>query len=280
MDSNSLNGELTESDSAASTNDGSVSAEGYLKADAYKKPESYSKMERSSVAENSLDAEGPLPTGGSSSAEDSSPAAGSTQKKADTGPATARRSRAARLSKLAGTHSLILLLALSGFAAADSWSAISGLGIAGLLCIVTGVLAGITVTTLVHEWFHYLGARFSGGSFDIPTRQALFVYDWDFASNSVRQFLIMSVAGTVGSFVALFLLWNSIPADTWGRAALRGAVIASIVFAAFIEWPVIRRVRSGGDPLTELAKIDQPLLSRSFIFAGISGIVMTLIFVP
>src|SRR5262245_26244654 len=66
-------------------------------------------------------------------------------------------SRRKRLTKLAGTHALVWLAALSLFAAADSWSAISGLAIAGLLCVITGVLAGVTTATLVHEWFHFLG---------------------------------------------------------------------------------------------------------------------------
>ncbi len=191
-----------------------------------------------------------------------------------------KQSRRLRLAKLARTHALVFLAALSSFAAADSWSTISGLGIAGLLSVVTGALAGVTITTLIHEWFHYLGARQSGGQFDIPSHQGLFLYDWDFANNSLRQFLVMSVAGTIGGFFAVFLLWTSVPADTWGRAALRGGAIASVVFAAYIEWPVIRRTRRGGDPLAELSKIDQRLLSRSFVVASVAGIVMTLVFVP
>ncbi len=192
--------------------------------------------------------------------------------------ATSRQSRSQRLAKLAGTHALVLLLALSAFAAADSWNTVTGLGLAHLLCFITAVLAGVTIATLVHEWFHYLGARFSGAVFDIPARQGLFVYDWDFSSNSARQFLIMSIAGSVGGFVSVILLWNTVPADSWGRAALRGAAVASVIYAALIEWPVIQRVRRGGDPLAELSKIDKPLLSRSFIVAGVSGMVMTLVF--
>jgi len=194
--------------------------------------------------------------------------------------ATSAPSRGMRLAKLMGTHVLVFLVALSLFAAADSWSTITGLGIATLLSVITGALAGITISTLVHEWFHYAGARYAGAAFDIPSRQGLFLYDWDFSSNSLRQFLIMSVAGSVGGFVAVILMWNAVPADTWGRAALRSGVIASVIFAALIEWPVIRRARHSGDPFAELSKIDQRLLSRSFAIAGIAGVVMTLIFVP
>ncbi len=193
--------------------------------------------------------------------------------------AAPRMSRGQRLAKLAGTHALVFLLALSAFAAADSWNTVTGLGIAGLLCIVTAALAGVTTATLVHEWFHYLGAWYCGARFDIPSRQGLFVFNWDFGSNNVRQFLTMSIAGSVGGILSVVLLWYAVPADTWGRAALRGAAVASVIYAALIEWPVIRRIRRGGDPLAELSKIDKALLSRSFLIAGVSGIVMSWIFV-
>jgi hypothetical protein len=190
-----------------------------------------------------------------------------------------RASRGQRLAKLAGTHALVFLLALSAFAAADSWNTVTGLGVAGLLCIATAALAGVTTATLVHEWFHYLGARYCGAQFEIPSRPGLFVFNWDFGSNSVRQFLVMSITGSVGGILSVLLLWYAVPADSWGRAALRGAAIASVVYAALVEWPVIKRIRRGGDPLAELSKIDKALLSRSFLIAGISGVVMASIFV-
>ena len=190
-------------------------------------------------------------------------------------PPPPAKSRGVRLARLASTHALVFVVALSLFAAADSWSTVTGLGIATVLCVVTGALAGITITTLVHEWFHYLGARYSGAAYDIPDKQGLFLYNWDFTHNSVRQFLMMSVAGSVGGILALGILWTSVPADSWGRAALQGGAIASVVFAAYIEWPVIRRVRISRDPLAQLSKIDQRVLSRSFVVSSIAGVLMT-----
>ena len=194
-------------------------------------------------------------------------------------PPPPAKSRAMRLTKLASTHVLVFVVALSLFAAADSWSTVTGLGIATVLCVVTGALAGITITTLVHEWFHYLGARYSGAAYDIPEKQGLFLYNWDFTHNSVRQFLIMSVAGSVGGILALSILWTSVPADSWGRAALQGGAIASVVFAAYIEWPVIRRVRISRDPLAQMSKIDLRVLSRSFAVSSIAGVFVALVLV-
>ena len=198
---------------------------------------------------------------------------------AKTSPPPPAKSRGMRLARLASTHALVFVVALSLFAAADSWSTVTGLGIATVLCVVTGALAGITMTTLVHEWFHYLGARYSGAAYDIPHKQGLFLYNWDFTHNSVRQFLIMSVAGSVGGILALSILWTSVPADSWGRAALQGGAIASVVFAAYIEWPVIRRVRISRDPLAQMSKIDQRVLSRSFAVSSTAGVLMALVLV-
>lgn len=211
--------------------------------------------------------------------DDEAPAGGAAAMDSEAELARALASPTARLAKLVGAQLLVLLVALSLFAAADSWSVVTGLGIATVLGIVTGALAGVVTANLVHEWFHYVGARYVGATFRIPSRLGLFLYDWDFATNSRRQFLTMSVAGNVGGFVAIFLLWHAVPVDNWGRAALRSGVIASVIFAALIEWPVIRRVRDGADPMTELAKVPEGL-KRNFTIAALSGILMTLVFAP
>ena len=192
-------------------------------------------------------------------------------------PVHRREPRGRRLARFAGVHALLAVAALSLFAAADSWHVVTGLGIAGLLVMATAALAGVTVVTLVHEWFHYLGARYARAAFDIPERLGLFVFTWDFARNSTRQFLTMSYAGTVGSVLALWVLWHSVPADTLGRAVLPGAAFASLVYSALIEWPVVRRVRRGGEPLAELSRIDQALLTRSAYIAAALGIAATLL---
>ena len=185
-----------------------------------------------------------------------------------------------RLSKLALAHALVLLLALSMFGASDAWTAVTGLGIASLLGVVTGALAGVVVSNIIHEWFHLLGAVFTNARYTVPDKLGLFLYDWDFAQNNTRQFLVMSFAGTVGGILAVVLLFNAVPADTLGRAALLAGAAASFVFAAFIEWPVIRRTRRTGKPLQELSKINEAVLARSFGAAAIALVVGTLMLAP
>ena len=197
--------------------------------------------------------------------------------RSDTDMEALSRSSGIRLAKLMGVHLLTALLVLSLFAAAVSWSVVSGLGLASALSVATGALAGITLSTLVHEWFHYAGARYAGASFTVPKKLGLFLYDWHFEKNDQHQFLIMSVAGSVGGFLSLLFLWYAVPADNWGGAALRAGVIASIVFAALVEWPVVRQVRQGADPMTELANIPGRL-RRCFVIASTVGILATLYF--
>ena len=182
------------------------------------------------------------------------------------------RSPGMRLARLAAIHLLAWLSALSLFAAADSWSALTDLTLAWALSIATGVLAGLATTTLIHEWFHLLGARLCAATYDIPLRVGLFVYDWNFDKNTLRQFLTMSVAGSVGGALSVALLWISLPADTAGRAALLAAALASFAFGTAVEWPVLRRARLSGDPLAELSKIDARVLGRCFAMALLVGV--------
>lgn len=194
-------------------------------------------------------------------------------------PESASQRQASRVSfgRLARNHALVFLVAIVSFAAADTWSTVSGLLIAEILCVTIAALAGLAIATLVHEWFHYWGARVARAHVKMPTRQGLFLYVWDFSRNSTGQFLIMSVAGTIGSFLAVAVVWSTVPADTLGRAVLRSAAVASVIYSAMIEWPVIRRCRVSGDPLGELSKIDKALLTRSFFVASLSGIALTIL---
>ena len=180
-------------------------------------------------------------------------------------------SRGMGLAKIAAFHLLVWMTAFSLFAAADSWSAITGLAIASLLCVITGIVAGFATTTLVHEWFHYLGARVSAGNYEIPKNLSLFVFDWSYPKNTLKQFYAMSIAGSIGSLVGIAILWLCIPTDTAGRAALVASGIASFAFAAVIEWPVLMRTRKTADPFGELSKIDESVLIRATLTAALVG---------
>ena len=167
----------------------------------------------------------------SKKAADSAPYETKAQAITDSDMQALSRSPGIRLAKLMGVHLLVALLVLSLFAAAVSWSVVSGLGIASALSVATGALAGITLSTLIHEWFHYAGARYAGASFTVPKKLGLFLYDWHFDKNDQHQFLIMSVAGSVGGF-----LWGALSAattETGNSSANSGSAAGGAMEEAF-----------------------------------------------
>ena len=179
-----------------------------------------------------------------------------------------------RIAKLGLVHGAIWLLLFCLFAAAESWHQLSSLGIAALLAISTGAAAGFATTNFLHEWFHLLGAVVAGGRFSIPDKLGMFVYDWDFEANNTPQFFTMSIAGSIGGAVSVILLWRALDMATTGQVAVMAGAVASFIFAAIIEWPVLWRTRRSGEPLAELSKIDPGVLLRAFIGSMIAGVVV------
>jgi hypothetical protein len=159
-------------------------------------------------------------------------------------------------------HLFIGAAALGLWAAADAWQAVTGLFAAALLSVVLAIPAGVVFSTLVHEWCHFLGARIAGARYRVPARFGLFSFDFDYVGNSSAQFRTMSYGGQVGSVLAVIALCLALPLDTSGRAMLVSAAIASGVFGAMIEWPVLARVDAGMSPLEALGRIDRALLYR------------------
>jgi hypothetical protein len=179
---------------------------------------------------------------------------------------------------LLARHALVqwggLLLVLCLFAAADSWQQLTGWGLAGTLAGITGVIAGFGAVTVFHEWGHWLGAKVSGGRYTIPASLGLFVYDWDFDSNSVRQFFIMSIGGNLGGLLALWYLASAVATDSGGRAALVAGAVFSVVFAAVIEWPVLWRTRRSREPFQELSQVGPAVLKRAGIIGALAGLLV------
>jgi hypothetical protein len=168
-------------------------------------------------------------------------------------------------------HFGVALAALCLFAACDSWHALTGSTPALALSVLTGFGAGFAVTTVFHEWSHLIGAGLSGGRFDIPQHVSFFVYDWKFEHNTVRQFYIMSIAGSVGGVLSVVLLALAVSPDTPGRVALVAGAVASFAFGSIIEWPVLRRTLSSGKPLDELSKIDRGVLLKALLGSGLAA---------
>ena len=174
--------------------------------------------------------------------------------------------------KLVAAHLLTGVALLSLWAATDAWQAVTGLRAAALLSVLAAIPAGVVFGTLVHEWGHFAGARLAGARYTVPDRLGLFVFNYDFGANSVSQFFTMSWGGQIGGALAVVLLWWALPLDTAGRAMIVAAAIGAFFFAGTIEWPVLSRTRSSGNPLAELAKIDRDVLYRGGSIGALAGL--------
>ena len=175
-----------------------------------------------------------------------------------------------KLLRHALIHFIAAISAFALWAAADTWRLLTELAIANFLSVATAIVAGVVVSTVIHEWSHYLGAKLSGSIYQIPMPPGLFVFNYDFGKNSERQFNIMSWAGQAGSIAAIILLVILIPLDNPGRVMLVAAAIGNAIFGGIIEWPVLIRVRNSHNPVQELSKITSPVVNRS-IMMGIAG---------
>lgn len=172
-------------------------------------------------------------------------------------------------------QALLLALVAAVYALAEAGHTGSpGSPLALLLAVLSGAVLGLTLSLLVHEWSHYAGARLAGGHILPVPRRRLFVFNWDFACNSPRQFMAMSYAGSAGSLLALILLALLLsPPSPAGTAAI-AASAGSLVLVAVIEWPVLFRIHRGERPLQALQGIGRNTLLVA-IAAGILAALLT-----
>ena len=168
-------------------------------------------------------------------------------------------------------HAATLVVAWSLLAAADSWTVISGLGVAKLLAIITGALAGGLIVAAMHEWGHLLGARMGNSNIAISSKPGIVLYHWHFPYNSVPQFMAMSLCGTAGGLLGLLLLFTQLSPDTVGRTAVLAAAAGFSAFAATLEWPVIWRTRTSREAGMEYDKITPSVLTTSAMVGLVVG---------
>jgi len=161
--------------------------------------------------------------------------------------------------KLAQRDGAAVLAALCLFAAADAWYLATDSFFAALLALVTGVVVGGLVTRQVHEWGHFIGARYRGGI--APTRdiRSFFpIFDFDMQRGDPAAFRAMSVGGNLAHWSLVVLLLLLLPLDTLGQIAFGYAVYGSV-----IEVPIIRKAYAGASPMESFAGFSGDVLKRS-----------------
>ena len=91
------------------------------------------------------------------------------------------------LTSMLFRDALILLAALSIWAAAYSWFQFSDLLIAKVLMAADALIVGFIVASLFHEWGHYAGARGSGSNTTRFAGKALSIFRFNFPIQTFRR---------------------------------------------------------------------------------------------
>ncbi len=189
-----------------------------------------------------------------------------------------RPADATPVRKLGQRDGAIALAALSLWAAADAWHATTGLQLAALLSVFDGVVVGIVLALMAHEWGHFAGARFSGGI--APTRPltSFFpIFALDLQRSSDRAFRAMSLGGNLGHWLVVLLLGIFVPLDAAGRIALLAGAFGFAVAASWTELPIIRRAYSGASPAESFRGLTGRVLRRNRWIGAAAGLVLFLV---
>jgi len=190
-------------------------------------------------------------------------------------PAAERPADAAPVAKLAQRDGGIALAALSLFAAADAWHAVSGLGFAAVLSVLDAVVVGVVLGSLAHEWGHFAGARLSGGI--APTRglRSLFpIFDLDLQKSDPSSFRAMSVAGNVGHWAVVLAVLAFLPFDSPAQTALLASTFGFAVAASTTEFPIIGRAFSGASPVESFRGLTGAKLRRDRWIGAAAGVLL------
>ena len=117
---------------------------------------------------------------------------------------------------------------------------------AHLLAIAAGVLVAVS-GFLAHEWGHLLGAVVSGGSVRAPERLvSVFLFAFDTARSTRRQFLMMSYGGYLGTALSLVVIAVVVDPTRLSGLVAWGLVAVGVLATLALEIPTTVRVARGG----------------------------------
>ncbi len=169
----------------------------------------------------------------------------------------------------------MIVAALALFGGADAWVQGANFLLADFTAVAASLIAGWSITGLLHEWGHYAGAKLAGS---IAPRVRLpgfsfFRYNFDLEKNSIGQFAAMSLGGNVAHWGVVAAALLLVPTTTTSQATFVGATVAFAVFASVIEWPIIIRTLGGRvHPAQAFAHLNQNFLRWHYVIGGLGGL--------
>lgn len=162
----------------------------------------------------------------------------------------------ANLRNVAVLHAVMVMAALTLWGAADAWAVASGWSLAWGVALANAVIAGFVISSTLHEWGHFAGARLAGAVSPVlekPVRY-FFMFNFSFEKNDTRQFLWMSWGGILVPWALALLTLMLVPIDNASRALLLATFVARAVQVSMFEVPVVQRTKRGGEPRAELGR--------------------------
>ncbi|MCS5618817.1 MAG: hypothetical protein NZ808_03080 [Myxococcota bacterium] len=162
----------------------------------------------------------------------------------------------ARMKQIGSFHFAMVMGALTMWGAAETWAQVTGWAVANFVAVANAVVAGVVISSTIHEWGHFTGARLSGSEspvFEKP-KGHFFMFNFPIDQNDKEQFAWMSWGGILAPWVPVILALILLPFGTLSGQVLFATLVTRAVGAGAFEVPIVRAVAEGGEPSAELGK--------------------------
>ena len=155
----------------------------------------------------------------------------------------------ANMKKVGAFHFAMVMGALTLWGAAVAWAQTTGWAIAELAAVANAVIAGTVISSTLHEWGHFTGARLADAPSPVldEPRNHYFMFDFKTADADVRQFSWMSWGGILVPWVIVASALLLVPFGLTSGAALIATLVAKATAAIHFELPIVRDANACGD---------------------------------
>lgn len=161
----------------------------------------------------------------------------------------ARKLDLANMKKIGATHFAMVMGALTLWGAATVWALETGWALAQFAAVANAVIAGKVISSTLHEWGHFAGARLAGAPspvLDAP-RNYFFMFDFKMQDADLAQFRSMSWGGILVPWILVGLALFLVPVGLTSGAALVATLVYQAVAASAFEVPIVRDADACGD---------------------------------
>ena len=133
----------------------------------------------------------------------------------------------ANMKKIGAFHFAMVMGALTLWGAAVAWAQTTGWVLAELAAVANAVIAGTVISSTLHEWGHFTGARLSSAPSPVleEPRNHFFMFDFKMADADVRQFTWMSWGGILVPWVLVLGAAILVPLELTSGAALFATLV-------------------------------------------------------